>query len=72
MRFNRFNRLERRLKRQVLRYFAILLKSGREIFFFSLGVRAKSGYGCGQSREASLLCLGLVGLVISKITQDLY
>lgn len=31
-------------------------------FFSPLGVRAKSGYGCGQSREASLVCLGLVGL----------
>lgn len=49
----------------------------RILFFLSsLGgwcVRTKSGYGCGQSREASLVYLGLsvaVGLVITKITQD--
>lgn len=68
--------LERRLKRQVLFSCVFLLvrlmEMGGSIFFKPKyffwdcwGVRTKSGYGCGQSREARLDLL-----VITKITQD--
>lgn len=68
--------LERRLKRQVLFLCVFLLvrlmEMGGSIFFKPKyffwdcwGVRTKSGYGCGQSREARLDLL-----VITKITQD--